>query len=98
MEIKRTLRERKFIKSFEEAGLTDMYLLEKLKEGLDFATDISVKSKYLKIFRKSKGSFPSELLNKVGLTHIYITGIEKKIEDDIKARELRRELGDHGLH
>lgn len=78
--------------SLDKAGLTDTYLLKKLKEGLDISIGVDVKSKYLEIYFKSKHNFPNELLDKVGLTETYIAGVKEEIEDRIKTKALNRGL------
>lgn len=78
--------------SLDKAGLTETYLLKKLKEGLDLSIGVNVKSKYLEIFSKSKHNFPNELLNKVGLTDTYIAGVKEEIENRIETKALNRGL------
>lgn len=78
--------------SLDKAGLTDTYLLKKLKEGLDLSVGVNVKIKYLEIFFKSEDNFPNELLDKVGLTDTYIGKVKEEIENRIKAKALNRGL------
>ena len=123
-ETKRTLRERKFIKSYidnngnateayltinskankntagvlgnrmlrkvkidinfilNQVGLNDVYLMNKLKEGLE-SESLSIRVRYLDMVLKLKNSYPVEKEKQDDHKVIFL-GTEEKPEDDIK--------------
>ena len=80
------------MESLDKAGLTDTYLLNELKDGLDLSVGVDVKTKYLGVYFKSKHNFSNALLDEVGLTDSYIARVKEEIENRIKAKALNQGL------